>query len=206
MLAIFVHRDNPLESLTLEQLDALFSVGRKKGYGKEIRTWGDLGLTGDWANKPISLYGRNPASGTYDYFREHVLERGDFKPTVKQMGGSSAVIQGVATDRVRDRLQRHRLQNRRRESDRLWLATKSRPPCRRSSICLRRNVPPVPFPAAQHKLQAELEADSVDGRIHPLRLQPAGAGGRDQGRVLAAVPAKTAERGLGSVGPEPLAR
>ena len=99
MLAIFVHRDNPLESLTLQQLDALFSVGRKRGYGKEIRTWGDLGLTGDWANKPISLYGRNPASGTHDYFRDHVLERGDFKPTVKQLGGSSAVIQGVANDR-----------------------------------------------------------------------------------------------------------
>ena len=99
MLAIFVHRDNPLDSLTLQQLDALFSVGRKRGYGKEIRTWGDLGLTGEWANKPISLYGRNPASGTHDYFREHVLEKGDFKPTVKQLGGSSAVIQGVANDR-----------------------------------------------------------------------------------------------------------
>jgi phosphate transport system substrate-binding protein len=99
MLAVFVHKDNPLESLTLEQLDALFSAHRKKGYGKEIRTWGDLGLTGDWANKPISLYGRNPASGTYIYFLEHVLEKGDFKPTVKQLGGSSAVIQGVATDR-----------------------------------------------------------------------------------------------------------
>ncbi|HEX4143311.1 MAG TPA: phosphate ABC transporter substrate-binding protein [Pirellulales bacterium] len=98
MLAVFVHQDNPLESLTLEQLDALYSVGRKKGHGKEIRTWGDLGLTGDWANKPISLYGRNPASGTYVYFKEHVLEKGDFKPTVKQLGGSSAVIQGVATD------------------------------------------------------------------------------------------------------------
>jgi phosphate transport system substrate-binding protein len=98
MLAIYVHRDNPLESLTLQQLDALFSVNRKKGYGKEIRTWGDLGLTGEWANKPISLYGRNPASGTYTYFMEHVLERGDFKPTVKQLGGSSAVVLGVADD------------------------------------------------------------------------------------------------------------
>ncbi|HTU24617.1 MAG TPA: phosphate ABC transporter substrate-binding protein [Pirellulales bacterium] len=98
MLAVFVHQDNPLESLTLEQLDALYSVGRKKG-GKEIRTWGDLGLGDDWANKPVSLYGRNPASGTYVYFKEHVLEKGDFKPTVKQLGGSSAVIQGVATDR-----------------------------------------------------------------------------------------------------------
>ena len=55
-------------------------------------------MVGAWANKPISLYGRNPASGTYDYFKEHVLEKGDFKPTVKQLGGSSAVIQGVATD------------------------------------------------------------------------------------------------------------
>ena len=88
MLAIFVHKDNPLESLTLEQLDALYSVGRKKGYRRELRTWGDLGLVGAWANKPISLYGRSPGSGTYDYFREQVLEKGDFKPTVKQLGGA----------------------------------------------------------------------------------------------------------------------
>jgi phosphate transport system substrate-binding protein len=99
MVAVFVHKDNPIEELTFEQLDAIFSVARKLGYPSEIRTWGDLGLKGDWAKKPISLYGRDPASGTYVYFKEHVLEKGDYKPTVKLLPGSSAVVQGVAGDR-----------------------------------------------------------------------------------------------------------
>ncbi len=98
MVAVFVHKDNPIDSLTFEQLDAIFSVARKRGYESEIRTWGELGLKGDWAKKPISLYGRDPASGTYVYFKEHVLEKGDYKPTVKLLPGSSAVVQGVAGD------------------------------------------------------------------------------------------------------------
>jgi len=98
-LAVFVHKDNPVKCLTLKQLDATFSVTRKGGYPKDIKTWGDLGLTGTWADKPISLYGRNSASGTYAYFKEAALFQGDFKPTVKEQPGSSAVVQGVATDR-----------------------------------------------------------------------------------------------------------
>ncbi len=98
MVAVFVHKDNPIEGLNFEQLDAIFSVARKRGHESEIRTWGELGLTGDWAKKPISLYGRDPASGTYVYFKEHVLEKGDYKPTVKLLPGSSAVVQGVAGD------------------------------------------------------------------------------------------------------------
>jgi len=99
MLAVYVHKDNPIASLNLKQVDAIFSSTRKGGYAKEIRTWGDLGLTGDWANKPISLYGRNSASGTYGYFKEHALFKGDYKPTVKEQPGSSSVVQGVASDR-----------------------------------------------------------------------------------------------------------
>src|SRR5262245_52984973 len=67
MLSVFVNKDCPLDSLTLEQVDAIFSATRKGGAAKEIIKWGDLGLNGDWANKPISLYGRNSASGTYQY-------------------------------------------------------------------------------------------------------------------------------------------
>jgi phosphate transport system substrate-binding protein len=99
MLAIFVHKDNPLTSLTLPQLDAVFSKGRKAGHEKDVRTWGDLGLTGEWAGKPISLYGRNAASGTYGFLKEAVLKNGDYKDTVKEQPGSSAVVQGVASDR-----------------------------------------------------------------------------------------------------------
>ncbi|HEX5052374.1 MAG TPA: PstS family phosphate ABC transporter substrate-binding protein [Planctomycetota bacterium] len=99
MLAVYVHKDNPLASLTLQQVDAIFSKTRKGGADKALETWGDLGLTGEWANKPISLYGRNSASGTYGYFKEHALFKGDYKDTVKEQPGSSAVVQGVASDK-----------------------------------------------------------------------------------------------------------
>ena len=99
MLAVFVHRDNPLQRLSLQEIDAIFSKNRTGGGPREIRTWGDLGLSGDWRDKPISLYGRNASSGTYGYFKEHALFRGDFKPTVKEQPGSSAVVQAVGSDR-----------------------------------------------------------------------------------------------------------
>ncbi len=99
MLAIYVNKDNPIKSLTLQQVDAIFSKTRKGGYPKDIRTWGDLGLSGEWASKPISLYGRNSASGTYGFLKEHVLGGGDYKDQVKEQPGSSSVVQGVASDR-----------------------------------------------------------------------------------------------------------
>ena len=99
MLAIYVHKDNPIASLTLPQVDAIFSKTRKRGYAKDLRVWGDLGLTGEWAAKPISLYGRNSASGTYGYLKEVALGNGDYKDSVKEQPGSSAVVQGVATDK-----------------------------------------------------------------------------------------------------------
>jgi phosphate transport system substrate-binding protein len=98
MLAVYVHKDNPIQSLTLQQVDAIFSKTRKGGGQKDLMTWGELGLTGGWAAKPISLYGRNSASGTYGYFKEHALFKGDFKDTVKEQPGSSSVVQGVASD------------------------------------------------------------------------------------------------------------
>jgi phosphate transport system substrate-binding protein len=99
MLAVYVHKDNPIKGLTLQQVDAIFSKTRKGGQAQDIRTWGELGLTGEWADKPISLYGRNSASGTYGYFKEHALFKGDFKDTVKEQPGSSSVVQGVARDK-----------------------------------------------------------------------------------------------------------
>ncbi len=99
MLAVYVHKDNPIESLTMQQIDAIFSKTRKGGYQEDITTWGQLGVTGEWANKPISLYGRNSASGTYGYFKEHALFKGDYKDGVKEQPGSSSVVQGVASDR-----------------------------------------------------------------------------------------------------------
>ena len=97
-LAVYVNKDNPLEKLTLAQVDAVFSKTRRRG-GKGAATWGTLGLTGDWASRPISLYGRNSASGTYGFFKEHVLQNGDYKDEVKEQPGSASVVQGVTEDR-----------------------------------------------------------------------------------------------------------
>jgi phosphate transport system substrate-binding protein len=97
-LAVYVNKDNPLQKLTLAQVDAVFSKTRRRG-GKNVATWGDLGLTGDWAARPISLYGRNSASGTYGFFKEHTLKNGDYKDTVKEQPGSASVVQGVTEDR-----------------------------------------------------------------------------------------------------------
>jgi len=98
-LAIYVNKDNPIEKLTLAQAEAIFSKSRKRGHKEDIKTWGQLGLTGDWANRPISLYGRNSASGTYGFFKEHTLRNGDYKNTVKEQPGSASVVQGVTEDR-----------------------------------------------------------------------------------------------------------
>ena len=99
MLAVYVHKDNPIACLSLTQVDAIFSRGRRGGNREDITTWGQLGMTGEWAARPISLYGRNSASGTYGFFKEHALFKGDFKDSVKEQPGSSSVVQAVATDR-----------------------------------------------------------------------------------------------------------
>lgn len=98
-LAVWVNKDAPIEKITMPQIDAVFSKSRKGGFDHDITTWGDLGLTGDWASRPISLYGRNSASGTYGYFKEHALYKGDYKDTVKEQPGSAAVVQGVTADK-----------------------------------------------------------------------------------------------------------
>ena len=98
ILAVYVNKDNPIASLSLPEVDAIFSKTRKGGYPNDITTWGQLGLKGEWANKPISLYGRNSASGTYGFFKEHALFKGDYKDTVKEQPGSASVVQGVTED------------------------------------------------------------------------------------------------------------
>ncbi|MBL9123300.1 MAG: PstS family phosphate ABC transporter substrate-binding protein [Planctomycetaceae bacterium] len=99
MLAVYVHRDNPIAGLSLPELDAIFSKNRKLGYDRDLRTWGDVGLPAPWDTRPISTYGRNAASGTYGYFKSKGLGGGDCKDSVKEQPGSSSVVQGVASER-----------------------------------------------------------------------------------------------------------
>lgn len=96
-LAVFVHKDNPIEGLTLEQTDAIFSSTRNCGLAEDITNWGQLGLEGGWANRGIQLYGRNSVSGTYGYFKEHALCKGDYKNTVNEQPGSASVVQSVSS-------------------------------------------------------------------------------------------------------------
>ncbi len=97
-LAVFVHKDNPIKGLSLAQIDAAFSKTQKRGKDNAT-TWGDLGLTGDWAKRPISLFGRNSASGTYGFFKKVAMKKGDYKNEVKEQPGSASVVLGVSVDR-----------------------------------------------------------------------------------------------------------
>jgi phosphate transport system substrate-binding protein len=95
-LAIFVHKDNPIQHLTMEQVDSIFSATRLCGAKTEAKTWGDVGVTGDLANKPIQLFGRNSVSGTYGYFKEEALCKGDFRANVNEQPGSASVVSSIS--------------------------------------------------------------------------------------------------------------
>ncbi len=96
-IAIYVEKNNPIESLTLQQVDALFSATRFCGLSKKIDTWTDIGVTKFGENREVLLYGRNSASGTYDLFKKQALCEGDFKATVNELPGSSSVVLSIAS-------------------------------------------------------------------------------------------------------------
>ena len=96
-LAVYVHKDNPIKGMSLREVDAIFSSTRKCGASSDFSTWGQTGLSGAWTNRDIQLFGRNSVSGTYGYFKEHALCKGDYKSSVNEQPGSAAVVQSVAT-------------------------------------------------------------------------------------------------------------
>lgn len=97
-LAVYVHKDNPIKSLTIPQVDAIFSSTRKCRGRQNISTWGDAGLQqGAWKNRSIQLYGRNSVSGTYGYFKKKALCKGDYKNNVNEQPGSASVVQSVSS-------------------------------------------------------------------------------------------------------------
>lgn len=99
-LAVYVNKDNPIQGLTMPQVDAIFSKSRRWGHNENIQVWKQTGLNGDFGNSPISIYGRNSASGTYGFFKEHALKNGDFKDEVKEQPGSASVVQSVSEDQA----------------------------------------------------------------------------------------------------------
>jgi phosphate transport system substrate-binding protein len=97
-LAVYVNKDNPIKGLTIAQVDAIFSKSRRWGHHENIQVWKQAGLDEGPSNSPISMYGRNSASGTYGFFKEHALKNGDFKDEVKEQPGSASVVQSVSED------------------------------------------------------------------------------------------------------------
>ncbi len=96
-LAVFVHKDNPIEGLTIGQVDAIFSSTRKCGSSEEVKRWGDVNLNGEWTAKDVQLYGRNSVSGTYGYFKKKALCKGDFRNNVNEQPGSASVVQSISS-------------------------------------------------------------------------------------------------------------
>lgn len=96
-LAIYVNANNPIRQLRLEEVDAIFSGTRKAGHEK-VASWGELGLRREWQGRQIQPYGRDENSGTRAFFREHVLKKGEFKPSVKALPDQFAVVEAPAID------------------------------------------------------------------------------------------------------------
>lgn len=101
-VAFFVNRDNPIASLTFAQLDAMFSTTRHRG-GEPITTWGQLGLTGEWADKPVRLYGVKPWNGFEEFVRQRVLgvpgRRGEWREDIRFEKVVFPIAGRVAEDR-----------------------------------------------------------------------------------------------------------
>jgi phosphate transport system substrate-binding protein len=99
-LAVFVHKDNPIEGLTLAEVDAMFSKERRRGLKYPVNSWGDVMLLEEeWAKAPVHLYGRNGNSGTASFFREHVLSGADLKKSMTVGVGSASVVIELMKDR-----------------------------------------------------------------------------------------------------------
>jgi len=96
-LAVYVNKDNPVKGMSIPDVDAVFSSTRKCGADKSISKWGNLGLTGNWKNRDIQIYGRNSVSGTYGYFKKKALCKGDYKNNVNEQPGSASVVQSVSS-------------------------------------------------------------------------------------------------------------
>jgi phosphate transport system substrate-binding protein len=79
---VLVDKNNPIKGLTLAQLDAIYSKTRLRGH-QDIRTWGDLGLKGEWADRPIHLYGLKPVNGIEQFLKVNLLKGGEYKENIE---------------------------------------------------------------------------------------------------------------------------
>ncbi len=99
-VALYVHKDNPIQGLTMAEADAMFSSTRLRGGSGEIRRWDQVGLANGWTGSPVRLYGRDKRSGTRSFFQEHVLSGGEFAPAVQEEPGAASLILALSRDPV----------------------------------------------------------------------------------------------------------
>lgn len=97
-LVVMVNQDNPVNQLDITQLDAIFSITRRCGASKVVKTWGDVlpSASASWSGRSLQRFGRNSASGTWGFFKQQALCNGDFRNDVGEYPGSAAVVQAVA--------------------------------------------------------------------------------------------------------------
>ena len=98
MIVILVNTENPLECVTIDQLDGIYSNSYLCPGAKDITTWGGLNLVADWSNSPINPYGRTPLSGTYGVFKEMALCKGNYKNSIKELASSRDIVDFVTQD------------------------------------------------------------------------------------------------------------
>lgn len=97
-IAVFAHKDNPINGLTLKQVDAIFSNSLKRGEERPIRTWGQLGFPGAWANQPIVAVGRKDDTGSQLFFKEAVLLGGDYREDLVPKTGNLDLVKSIGKD------------------------------------------------------------------------------------------------------------
>lgn len=93
-IVVFVHQDNPIRGFTLRQLDAIYGVERRRG-GAPVRTWGDLGLAGEWAGQRVNPHSFSLSRGFTDYLEDAVLAGSHrWRPDVREYADDKAVDGG----------------------------------------------------------------------------------------------------------------
>lgn len=97
-LAIYVHKDNPIAGLALDELDAMFCRERQRGLRYDVDSWGLVGVMDEWFEAPVELYGRNGKSGIGYFFREEVCKDGTFLPKLVDGHGSASTVLDVGAD------------------------------------------------------------------------------------------------------------
>jgi phosphate transport system substrate-binding protein len=97
-MAIYVHKDNPIKGLTLQQIDAVFSADCKRGATQPIRTWGQLGFPGAWATQPVTAQGRNNDTGSQVFFQEAVLLGGKYREDLQGHPDNLELLNAIVAD------------------------------------------------------------------------------------------------------------